>query len=207
MGLFKRTDFQFLGDKHDYLRYGLDSIARYKLTELFLTEHALRELAQREETLYHRAIALQKAMAIKSDGGQLEETNKQLEEVQAQYPRKDPDGGKLGSTDKKVALTKAYSETILILDALDGTGVEDREDLMETIDRLVQKFVNGEHSEEDVDDILDEILNKSFKIVTRGVQFLDVWNEEVNGVVGLSKALIEMSNFASGHLEPRPMGF
>lgn len=66
-------------------------------------------------------------------------------------------------------------------------------------------------------DILDEILNKFFKIVTRGVQFLDVWNEGVNGVVGLSKALIEMSvsgrfaamhaqNLASSHLEPRLMG-
>lgn len=89
MGLFKHTGFQFLGDKHDYLRYGLDSIARYKLTELFLTEHALRELVQRGEMLHHRAIALQKSMTIKLNGGQLEKTNKQFEETQAQYPTKE----------------------------------------------------------------------------------------------------------------------
>lgn len=41
-----------------------------------------------------------------------------------------------------LALTKAYSETILILDALDETDVEDREDLMETIDRLVSQSAN-----------------------------------------------------------------
>ncbi|KAJ5857483.1 hypothetical protein N7455_008377 [Penicillium solitum] len=41
-----------------------------------------------------------------------------------------------------LALTKAYSETILILDALDETDVEDREDLMDTIDRLVSQSAN-----------------------------------------------------------------
>ncbi|KAJ5395554.1 uncharacterized protein N7487_009857 [Penicillium crustosum] len=41
-----------------------------------------------------------------------------------------------------LALTKAYSETILILDALDETDVEDREDLMEAIDRLVYQCAN-----------------------------------------------------------------
>jgi hypothetical protein len=39
-------------------------------------------------------------------------------------------------------LARAYSETILILDALDESYVEDREDLMEALDRLVSQSAN-----------------------------------------------------------------
>lgn len=55
--------------------------------------------------------------------------------------------------------------------------------------KQVQNSVSIEYSDEDVGDILDEILAKFFKIVTRGVQFVDVLDEEVN----LSRTLIEMS--------------
>ncbi|KGO71215.1 hypothetical protein PITC_062960 [Penicillium italicum] len=90
MGFFNRpTTFQFYGDDHKILLYGLNSIARYKLTEIFIAENALRELTQREETLQNRTLALQKAMAIESDGAQLEKANQQLEMTQAQYPRKE----------------------------------------------------------------------------------------------------------------------
>lgn len=85
----KNTTFQFANDDHTILQYGSDFIVRCKLTKLFLAEHALRELTQREETLHHKAIVLQKAMAIESNGAQLEKADKQLEEAQAQYSRKE----------------------------------------------------------------------------------------------------------------------
>ncbi|OQE16880.1 hypothetical protein PENFLA_c026G00117 [Penicillium flavigenum] len=85
----RRMSIGFGGPDHDFLVYGSYRIARYKLTELFIAEHALRELTQLEEKLHHRAIALQKAIALESDGTQLEKANEQLEEAQSQYPRKD----------------------------------------------------------------------------------------------------------------------
>ncbi|KAJ6169547.1 hypothetical protein N7497_002390 [Penicillium chrysogenum] len=51
-----------------------------------------------------------------------------------------------------------------------------------------QEVANGVPSEDEVEAILDEMLLKAFKIVTRGVRFLDVWNEEV----GLSRTIAEM---------------
>ncbi|CAI7564068.1 unnamed protein product [Penicillium glandicola] len=51
-----------------------------------------------------------------------------------------------------------------------------------------QEVANGDPSEDEVEAILDEMLLKAFKIVTRGVRFLDVWNEEV----GLSRTIAEM---------------
>lgn len=51
-----------------------------------------------------------------------------------------------------------------------------------------QEVANGIPSEDEVEAILDEMLLKAFKIVTRGVRFLDVWNEEV----GLSRTIAEM---------------
>ncbi|KAJ5963472.1 Guanine-nucleotide dissociation stimulator CDC25 [Penicillium vulpinum] len=51
-----------------------------------------------------------------------------------------------------------------------------------------QEVANGIPSEEEVEAILDEMLLKAFKIVTRGVRFLDVWNEEV----GLGRTIAEM---------------
>lgn len=46
--------------------------------------------------------------------------------------------------------------------------------------KQVQNSVSGEYSDEDVGDILDDILIAFFKIVTRGVQFVDVLDEEVS---------------------------
>jgi hypothetical protein len=51
-----------------------------------------------------------------------------------------------------------------------------------------QEVSNGTPSEDEVEQILDEMLLKAFKIVTRGVRFLDVWNEEV----GLSRTIAEL---------------
>ncbi|KAJ5446593.1 Guanine-nucleotide dissociation stimulator CDC25 [Penicillium cf. griseofulvum] len=51
-----------------------------------------------------------------------------------------------------------------------------------------QEVANGAPSEDEVETILDEMLLKAFKIVTRGVRFLDVWNEEV----GLSRTIAEL---------------
>lgn len=42
--------------------------------------------------------------------------------------------------------------------------------------------------DEEVEYILDEMLLKAFRVVTRGVRFLDVWNEEV----GLSRTIAEL---------------
>lgn len=52
----------FILDHRDdeFLKYGPDCVLQSKLTELFLAEHALRELTQREEWLDHKIIALKK---------------------------------------------------------------------------------------------------------------------------------------------------
>ncbi|CDM32087.1 unnamed protein product [Penicillium roqueforti FM164] len=63
--------------------------------ELFIAEHALREQTQREETLNHRAIALQKAIAIDPDPDpdrtqlEIREADEQLEKVKRQRPKKE----------------------------------------------------------------------------------------------------------------------
>lgn len=51
-----------------------------------------------------------------------------------------------------------------------------------------QDIANGTPTEEEVEYVLDEMLLKAFRIVTRGVRFLDVWNEEV----GLSRTIAEL---------------
>ena len=51
-----------------------------------------------------------------------------------------------------------------------------------------QDVANGTPEEDEVEAILDEMLLKAFKIVTRGVRFLDVWNEEV----GLTRTIAEL---------------
>lgn len=58
--------------------------------------------------------------------------------------------------------------------------------------KQVQDSVSRGYSDEDVKDILDEILIKFFKIVIRGVQFVDVLDE-----VSPSRTPVEM--FVSGH--------
>ncbi|KAJ5812327.1 Guanine-nucleotide dissociation stimulator CDC25 [Penicillium riverlandense] len=56
-----------------------------------------------------------------------------------------------------------------------------------------QELANGTPSEDEVEGMLDEMLLKAFKIVTRGVRFLDVWNEEV----GLSRTIAELEQSTS----------
>ncbi|KAJ5490345.1 hypothetical protein N7453_011170 [Penicillium expansum] len=94
MGFFDRpthTTFIFDSDYENCLKYGSEYALRSTLIELFLAEHALRELTQREEWLHHKVIALQKAMAIasneKSDMTQFKNANNNLKETQAQYPK------------------------------------------------------------------------------------------------------------------------
>jgi hypothetical protein len=95
--------FYYLNHENDeVLRYGQERICREIVTDVLLAEHALRKLTQREETLHHRAMALQKTIAIESGrvqldkttpvestSAQLEKANQQLKEVQLQYPRKE----------------------------------------------------------------------------------------------------------------------
>ena len=59
-----------------------------------------------------------------------------------------------------------------------------------------QDIANGSPTDEEVEYVLDEMLLKAFRIVTRGVRFLDVWNEEV----GLSRTIaeLEQSNMYDG---------
>jgi hypothetical protein len=63
-----------------------------------------------------------------------------------------------------------------------------------------QEVANGTPSEDEVESILDEMLLKAFKIVTRGVRFLDVWNEEV----GLSRTIAEMDGPGESHYDMPP---
>ncbi|KAL4937068.1 hypothetical protein BDV06DRAFT_80604 [Aspergillus oleicola] len=51
-----------------------------------------------------------------------------------------------------------------------------------------QEISSGQPMEDEVEYMVDEMLLKAFRIVTRGVRFLDVWNEEV----GLSRAIAEL---------------
>lgn len=57
--------------------------------------------------------------------------------------------------------------------------------------RTAQRFqhvANGAPVEDEVEAILDEMLLKAFKIVTCGVRFLDIWNDEV----GLSRTIAKI---------------
>ncbi|KAJ5081506.1 Guanine-nucleotide dissociation stimulator CDC25 [Penicillium alfredii] len=65
--------------------------------------------------------------------------------------------------------------------------LSDLSSLVKTAKRF-QEVANGTPEEDEVEGILDEMLLKAFKIVTRGVRFLDVWNEEV----GLSRTIVEL---------------
>ena len=79
--------------------------------------------------------------------------------------------------------------------------LSDLSSLVKTAKRF-QDVANGVPSEEEVEAILDEMLLKAFKIVTRGVRFLDVWNEEV----GLSRTIAEMETAGvRGEMPPTPV--
>lgn len=55
-----------------------------------------------------------------------------------------------------------------------------------------KELANGSPMEDEVEYMLDEMLLKAFKVVTRGARFLDVWNEEVG--LGRTIAELETSN-------------
>lgn len=59
-----------------------------------------------------------------------------------------------------------------------------------------QDVANGSPAEDEVEAILDEMLLKAFKIVTRGVRFLDVWNEEI----GLTRTIAELEGGGDNRL-------
>jgi hypothetical protein len=61
--------------------------------------------------------------------------------------------------------------------------------------KVFQDVANGTPAEDEVEAILDEMLLKAFKIVTRGVRFLDVWNEEV----GLTRTIAELEGANDSH--------
>lgn len=65
--------------------------------------------------------------------------------------------------------------------------LSDLSSLVKTAKRF-QDVANGAPEEDEVEAILDEMLLKAFKIVTRGVRFLDVWNEEI----GLTRTIAEL---------------
>ncbi|KAJ5907891.1 hypothetical protein N7495_000573 [Penicillium taxi] len=65
--------------------------------------------------------------------------------------------------------------------------LSDLSSLVKTAKRF-QEVSNGSPAEDEVESILDEMLLKAFKIVTRGVRFLDTWNEEV----GLIRTIAEL---------------
>ncbi|OJD25455.1 hypothetical protein ACJ73_03175 [Blastomyces percursus] len=54
--------------------------------------------------------------------------------------------------------------------------------------KKLQDVANGGQPDASLDTIFDQMLFKAFKIITRGVRFLDVWNEEI----GLSRAIGEL---------------
>ncbi|WEW55523.1 Ras guanine nucleotide exchange factor bud5 [Emydomyces testavorans] len=53
----------------------------------------------------------------------------------------------------------------------------------------LRDIANGAPLDDSLDNVFDQMLLKAFKIVTCGVRFLDVWNEEV----GLSRVITELS--------------
>ncbi|EEP80754.1 conserved hypothetical protein [Uncinocarpus reesii 1704] len=53
----------------------------------------------------------------------------------------------------------------------------------------LRDIANGAPLDDSLDNVFDQMLLKAFRIVTRGVRFMDVWNEEV----GLSRVMEEMS--------------
>ncbi|EGD93966.1 Ras guanine-nucleotide exchange protein [Trichophyton tonsurans CBS 112818] len=61
--------------------------------------------------------------------------------------------------------------------------------------KQLQDIANGRHFETCLDNIFDLMLLKAFRIVTRGVRFLDVWSEEV----GLVRALDHLDNTNSSN--------
>lgn len=97
-------------------------------------------------------------------------------------------------------LVKKYDGLRRIRKAL----LSDLSALVKTAKRFQEVANGGAPAEEEVEAILDEMLLKAFKIVTRGVRFLDIWNEEV----GLSRTIAELEAAGDGpavvELPPTP---
>lgn len=74
--------------------------------------------------------------------------------------------------------------------------LSDLSSLVKTSKRF-KDIANGNNpTDDEVEDLLNEMVLKAFKIVTRGVRFLDVWNEEV----GLSRAIAQLDqSHATSH--------
>ncbi|KAJ5934744.1 hypothetical protein N7466_004291 [Penicillium verhagenii] len=90
---------------------------------------------------------------------------------------------------REAPLVKNYDGLRRIRKAL----LSDLSSLVKTAKKF-QEVANGSPADDEVEAILDEMLLKAFKIVTRGVRFLDVWNEEV----GLSRTIAELQNAGDG---------
>lgn len=80
----------YLWDKV-YLQCGSYLILRNTVADLIATEHALRQLTQREERLQYKIAALKKLppASTGSDEAEFEEVFKQLQDTQFQYPRQE----------------------------------------------------------------------------------------------------------------------
>ncbi|KAJ5556811.1 hypothetical protein N7494_000726 [Penicillium frequentans] len=90
---------------------------------------------------------------------------------------------------REAPLVKNYDGLRRIRKAL----LSDLSSLVKTAKKF-QEVANGSPADDEVEAILDEMLLKAFKIVTRGVRFLDVWNEEV----GLSRTIAELESAGDG---------
>ncbi|KAE8350120.1 ras guanine nucleotide exchange factor domain-containing protein [Aspergillus coremiiformis] len=64
-----------------------------------------------------------------------------------------------------------------------------------------QEMPSSSSSGDDEVYMMDEMLLKAFRIVTRGVRFLDIWNEEV----GLSRTIAELGQTTHFDIPPTPM--
>ncbi|KAE8371554.1 ras guanine nucleotide exchange factor domain-containing protein [Aspergillus bertholletiae] len=64
-----------------------------------------------------------------------------------------------------------------------------------------QEMPSSTNGSEDEVYMMDEMLLKAFRIVTRGVRFLDIWNEEV----GLDRTIAELGQTTHFHHPPTPM--
>ncbi|KAI5305961.1 hypothetical protein KEM56_002739 [Ascosphaera pollenicola] len=68
--------------------------------------------------------------------------------------------------------------------------------------KQLQDVANGRATIDSVEDLFDRMLYKAFRVVTRGVKFLDIWNEDVRGPTGFEQELSMHSQFQNGPLTP-----
>lgn len=68
--------------------------------------------------------------------------------------------------------------------------------------KRLQDVANGLAAVDSVEDLFDQMLYKAFRVVTRGVKFLDIWNEEVRAPMDFEQQLSMHSHFHNGPLTP-----